>query len=172
MAGTRFPSIKSQTPYVLTLGSHNIHWFTIGPETAATTATTDYAAPLLSAPPALDLLLDGALSESFESRLLPAYLNACRWFGGKTRDIRACRVAERIPVTEDARIILIDLTYFDGGIETYLLPLQIASGTAAAPFARKRLRRLSPGLPPRLPTTRRSSSTPCMTRNSAPRSLN
>ena len=40
-------------------------------------------------------------TESFETRILPGYLNACRWFGGKTRGIRACRIAERIPVGED-----------------------------------------------------------------------
>ena len=34
----------------------------------------------------------------FETRILPAYLNACRWFGGKTRSIRTLRIVERIPV--------------------------------------------------------------------------
>ncbi len=130
-----FPAIKAQVPYVFTLGSHDIYWLALQAGGVAPSAGAEYSIPGLSAPPSLDILLDGALAESFENRILPAYLNACRWFGGKTRGIRACKVAERIPVGEEAgaaQVILIELTYFDGGIETYLLPLQIAAGAAAA----------------------------------------
>ena len=132
----RFPTISPQTAYLLTLGSHDIYWLSLQPQTAEAVASADYNVPVLSAPPSLDILLDGVLSESFETRILPAYLNACRWFGGKTRSIRSLRVAERIPV-DAAQIILIDLTYFDGGQETYLLPLQIATGAAAATMAQQ-----------------------------------
>jgi len=129
-----FPEIKPQTPYVLTLGSHDVYWLALQVEGPAATISADYSVPVLSAPPGLEILLDGLLAESFAARILPDYLNACRWFGGKSRGIRTARVVERIPVgAEDpAQIILIDLTYFDGGIETYLLPLQIAIGPAAA----------------------------------------
>jgi maltose alpha-D-glucosyltransferase/alpha-amylase len=130
----QFPVIKPQTPYVLTLGSYDVYWLSLQMEGPAAAISADYSAPVLSAPPGLEILLDGVLSESFETRILPDYLNACRWFGGKTRGIRTARVVERIPVGADdpAQVILIDLTYFDGGIETYLLPLQIAKGAAAA----------------------------------------
>jgi maltose alpha-D-glucosyltransferase/alpha-amylase len=132
-----FPLIKPQVPYVFTLGSHDILWLALQAEGPIAAATPDYAIPALSAPPSLDILLEGALTESFENRILPAYLNACRWFGGKTRAIRACRVSERIPLGEaGSQVILVDLTYFDGGLETYLLPLQIASGVAAAAIRR------------------------------------
>ncbi|HEX4085022.1 MAG TPA: maltose alpha-D-glucosyltransferase [Chthoniobacteraceae bacterium] len=128
-----FPAIKPQTPYVFTLGSYDTYWLALQPELAKADVSAGYSAPTFSATPGLDILLDGALTDSFESRVLPEYLQACRWFGGKTRGIRTLRVGERIPVgVEKAEIILIDLTYFDGGMETYLLPLQIASGAAAA----------------------------------------
>jgi maltose alpha-D-glucosyltransferase/alpha-amylase len=129
-----FPMIKAQTPYVFTLGSHDVYWLALHAQGVAAQSAPEYTVPALSAPPVMDLLLEGVLTESFENRILPAYLNACRWFGGKTRGIRACRVVERIPLAEagGAHVILIDITYFDGGIETYLLPLQIAAGPAAA----------------------------------------
>jgi maltose alpha-D-glucosyltransferase/alpha-amylase len=133
-----FPVIKPQVPYVFTLGSHDVYWLALQMEGAAATMNADYTVPVLSAPPSLEIMLDGVLTESFETRILPDYLNACRWFGGKTRGIRTARVVERIPVgAEDpAEVILIDLTYFDGGIETYQLPLQIAVGPAAVALQR------------------------------------
>jgi maltose alpha-D-glucosyltransferase/alpha-amylase len=127
----RFPVIKPQAPYGFTLGSYDIYWLALEPESAAAAPGLEYSAPVLSAPPSLDILLNGALTESFENRILPAYLNSCRWFGAKTRGIRACRIGEQIPAGA-AQVILIDLTYFDGGAETYQLPLQIAAGPAAA----------------------------------------
>ena len=129
-----FPVIKPQGAYPFMLGSHDIFWLALETEGTPAALTADYTIPILSAPPRLDLLLDGILTESFETRILPAYLNTCRWFGAKTRGIRTAKIVERIPIGEPdpARIILIDITYFDGAIETYLLPLQIASGQAAA----------------------------------------
>ncbi|MGA3172084.1 MAG: maltose alpha-D-glucosyltransferase [Chthoniobacteraceae bacterium] len=134
----RFPIIKAQAPYVFTLGPHDVYWLALQGAEAAAAASAEYAPPVLNAAPDLDALLDGVLAETFQSRVLPAYLNACRWFGGKTRSIRNARVAERIPIGEKdaAQIVLIDLAYFDGGAETYLLPLQIASGPAAAAIER------------------------------------
>ena len=130
-----FPVIKPQAPYVFTLGPQDIYWLSLEVEDAAAAPGDEYAIPTLSAQPSLEILLDGALADSFANRILPAYLATCRWFGGKTRAIRACRIADQIPVGDGgspARIILAELTYFDGGAETYLLPLQIAAGAAAA----------------------------------------
>ncbi len=130
----RFPVIKPQGPYVFMLGPYDVYWMALQPEDAATTASAEYTAPVLAAPADFDALLDGALTDVFAGGILPAYLNACRWFGGKTRSIRNTRVAERIPVggKDPAQVILVELTYFDGSVETYLLPLQIAAGKAAA----------------------------------------
>jgi maltose alpha-D-glucosyltransferase/alpha-amylase len=130
-----FPVVKAQAPYVFTLGSHDIYWLSLELEEAAAAVGGEYTVPTLSAPPGLEILLDGVLAESFATRILPAYLRTCRWFGGKTRGVRLSRIADRIPVGDGegaAQVVLIELTYFDGGVETYLLPLQIAAGKAAA----------------------------------------
>jgi len=127
-----FPAIKPQTPCVFTLGPYDVYWLSLQPESETAAAGIHYEVPVLSAPPSLGILLDGVLTESMETRILPAYLQSCRWFGGKTRGIRTCRIAERIPAGDGPEIILIELAYFDGGIETYLLPLQIATGAAGA----------------------------------------
>jgi maltose alpha-D-glucosyltransferase/alpha-amylase len=131
-----FPAIKEQTPCLFTLGPHDIHWLELNEKATATVPTAEYTVPVLSAQPLLELLLDGALTESFQAAILPAYLNSVRWFAGKTRAIRACRIAECIPLGEGSQIVLIDVTYFDGGLETYLLPLQIATGETAAAIRR------------------------------------
>ena len=125
-----FPLIKAQVPYVFTLGPQDVYWLAIQTEEAAV-PSAEYTVPVLSATPSLDILLDGVLTESLETRILPAYLNACRWFGGKTRGIRLCRIADRIPFGDGPQLVLIDVTYFDGGVETYALPLHIATGAAA-----------------------------------------
>ena len=129
-----FPVIKPQAPYVFTLGSQDIYWFALQPVSNAVPGAAEYVPPLMVEFAGLEGLLDGVFTESFQNRILPAYLNTCRWFGGKARGIRVCRIAERFALGDAApvQVLLIDVTYFDGGIETYLLPLQSATGQAAA----------------------------------------
>ena len=65
---------------------------------------------------------------------LPAYLPSQRWFGAKARAIAGATALDRgaLPGTEGV-LALFEVTYADGGRETYLVP--VAPGGADAAFA-------------------------------------
>ncbi len=61
-----------------------------------------------------------------EEELLPQYLPCCRWFGAKARAVKTCRLLSLLPISEadDAvRLACIEVGYFSGDAESYLLPL-------------------------------------------------
>jgi len=58
--------------------------------------------------------------------LLPGYLAAQRWFGGKARQIRAAEITDIVPLNKirfEAFVLLVRLEYTTGPGETYVLPL-------------------------------------------------
>jgi maltose alpha-D-glucosyltransferase/alpha-amylase len=86
-------------------------------------------------------------------QLLPSYLHRQRWFGAKTRTITTVRVLDSAPfprniakakgsqAPEPAKpavggantaLVFLELTYDDSTIDTYQLPLAIATGETAA----------------------------------------
>lgn len=77
-------------------------------------------------------LFEGTGVEDLEEAL-PALLRTRRWFGGKARKISAVQIVDSILIPSDstARLLLIRMTYTDGGTETYTLPLAAAFGEEA-----------------------------------------
>ncbi|MDQ5825199.1 MAG: putative maltokinase [Chloroflexota bacterium] len=64
-------------------------------------------------------------------KLLPDYLMTVRWFGGKARQIQRVELTSTIPLPcEQLKpyIATIDVSYEDGGSQTYVLPLDFAQG--------------------------------------------
>ena len=129
----RFPPIKD-APYLLTLGQHGHFWLQLESPSAAAQL------PEARHSPGLPGRLTEAELFGFEGRkilereLLPDYLANARWFRGKARPQRAIELREAIPLAGgDAKVHLVffDVTYVEGSPETYVLPLQIASGEAA-----------------------------------------
>jgi maltose alpha-D-glucosyltransferase/alpha-amylase len=126
----KFPEIKEQ-PYVVTLAPHDHYWFALNPELAATGEAKELAAPLFEGSATWDTLLEGDL---LEQRILPDYIARCRWFGSKARAIRSVEISEKIAFAagpDAAQLLLLNLRYADGGVETYLLPLQISTAENA-----------------------------------------
>lgn len=98
-------------------------------------------APVLDLPPAWDALF-GAGRAAVEAAL-PGFLAPRRWFAAKARRLRSARIADAVPWPLEpaggaaggeleARIALVDVAFADGGAETYVLPLALASGGEAA----------------------------------------
>lgn len=86
-------------------------------------------------------ILAGEGGAQLENHLLPAFLKARRWFGGKARRFRTLEIIETIPLGEMdslVQILLIQITYAEGNPEVYVLPLAYAeeseSGRIAAEF--------------------------------------
>ena len=85
------------------------------------------------APPALDLF-DDPLRSRLERDALAPYLRRQRWFGGKARGFASARFVDWAPLPAEphaAWLAVAEVTYHDGGVERYQLPL-VAMGAAAA----------------------------------------
>lgn len=62
-------------------------------------------------------------------QLLPAFLTAARWFGGKAKTIRSTRLADVLQDQHrDGTMVLglIEVSYHEGGADTYTLPMTAA----------------------------------------------
>ncbi len=132
-----FPAIK-KTPYPLTIGPHGHFWFALQSASEKRTSKKR-TTPVLEGEPSLRALLADGQRARIEREVLPDYLPGCRWFGAKARPVREIRIVEQIAVAEGeeaAQLWLVQVDYIDGGPETYLLPVQIAHGTAAHNLAR------------------------------------
>ena len=87
-------------------------------------------------------ILNAGIFEPGESRrvleeeILPGYIARCRWFGGKARGPQKFTVLDALEMA-GARLLFVRVDYAEGAPETYLAPLQIATGIGAERIARR-----------------------------------
>jgi maltose alpha-D-glucosyltransferase/alpha-amylase len=138
-----FPEVTTQ-PYSVTLAPYSFLWLELQPaapkpepptiEPAETSAGIDNSALALltkSATPSITELIQGAGLELVE-RLLPNYLTQQRWFGGKSRAIRSAKLKSQTGIADSQYVLTaIEVTYEDDTVESYQLPLAVASSAAA-----------------------------------------
>jgi len=73
--------------------------------------------------------------DSLTKKILPAYLQGCRWFGGKSRIIQAIRIVNDFAVSlgpSVIRLVCLEVRYSGGISSTYLLPLAFLPKDKAA----------------------------------------
>ena len=135
---TRFPPI-GELPYLLTLGPHGFYWFSLGFETerpveryAGDAPEGGRALPVLRVASSWTELLAQQARRDLETAL-PRILAGRRWFGGKSREVREVRVldAPEVPGAGGARLVLVDVEYFEEEAETYVVPLAYRGGEEA-----------------------------------------
>jgi maltose alpha-D-glucosyltransferase/alpha-amylase len=136
---TRFPPI-GELPYLLTLGPHAFYWFVL--EALRPRAEAPATLPLLETDGSWERLADGSAEaeRTVLPRVLPAYLRARRWFGGKARPIRTARVRASLPLAlrgGPVHLALVHVAYAEGDDETYALPLAFARGEDAERLVRE-----------------------------------
>lgn len=137
----RFPVIKEDNPYFLTLGSHGYQWFLLEkahPE-------VDQSQPKLSFTLAnWDNLLSKTSIKTLENRILPRYLQSVGWFIGKDRTVISVEITEHAELEligdRKAYLLLLEVQYESGVAETYQLPVAFVTGDA--------LRKISENCPP------------------------
>src|SRR5712672_3330504 len=120
--------------YVITLGPHAHYWFALHAPPDGRRAPRKRAVPLINAPMELETLLANSQRTAIEGEILPRYLQTCRWFGSKARTFRHLKVVEQPAISADsdsAQLWFVEVSYLDAPTETYVLPVQIASGDAA-----------------------------------------
>jgi maltose alpha-D-glucosyltransferase/alpha-amylase len=135
-SGNEFPRI-TEAPYIVTLTPYAFYWFTL--ERPVEPARQELEHPL-------EVQSDTAWEElpgSAESQLLPAlghFVRRARWFGGKRRNVRELRIADRLVVPTSARplfVLLLEVTYADASRENYLVPIGFADGALQAKITKE-----------------------------------
>ncbi|MEO6786796.1 MAG: putative maltokinase, partial [Chthoniobacteraceae bacterium] len=133
---TPFPPI-GDTPYFLTLGPHSFQWFSLS-------AVADHVGISCATVPGSSSVLrlkgdwESVFGEHQRSKieaLLPTFLCARRWFGGKARIQRSITIADTISIRTDAGtavLMLVQIEYLDADAEIYALPVAFATGAEAA----------------------------------------
>jgi len=119
-----FPLI-GELPYFITLGPHAFYWFSLEKPRVALLVRPEESAvePALAGHGDWSTLV--AAGGDIEN-VLPRFMSARRWFAGKSRQIRAARVTESIPLTYDGRtsfLLIVQVEYLDGSPEEYFLPV-------------------------------------------------
>jgi maltose alpha-D-glucosyltransferase/alpha-amylase len=132
----KFPNVKADGIYSLTVGPHGHYWLLIEPAPAAETqaASLERILPKLKGvAKTADLLSENARAQ-LQTSILPAYLPICRWFRSKARTIQRVEVRRALLVDENpdsARLLWVDVHFSEGLPETYLLPAVCAESEAA-----------------------------------------
>ena len=125
---SRFPAIRGEYPYVMTLGGfEHLIFFMIKEEEEL---------DMIGAREIPTINLEEDWMRSIESKkriiekkVLPGYLQTCRWFGGKAKVLHKVEIINTIPLTEkgsESIVMILRITYADGTFERYLLPLSFA----------------------------------------------
>lgn len=117
----------TEEPYQFTLGPYGYYWFLMEQSEEVDDIPKDRVIPELESTIEWDAFFEHYTAKrNFEKKILPNYLRAMRWFGGKSKKIVSCEVS-RFPVIEvnniKSYLLTIDLRYTDGLPETYFLPV-------------------------------------------------
>ena len=130
---TRFRPVGSE-PYYLTLGPYSFYWFSLEPQQAGIVSTESGAAPL-------EIAVNGNWENALEGRArailergLPAYLTRHPRSLGRDRNIESARTIDSIRIVQRNRVVhllVVEIEYAEGSLETHALPLAFADSEAA-----------------------------------------
>ncbi|RVU00688.1 maltose alpha-D-glucosyltransferase [Mucilaginibacter limnophilus] len=131
LSRNRFPAIKEDAPYFITLGAYGSQAFVL--EKVHPEMENDQRLQVINVERWKDLLNREVL-EVLENEVLPNYMMRLRWFGGKGRGMETVRIVDsaNIPFSENsAYILLMEVTYRDGLPDLYQLTVAFAKGQFA-----------------------------------------
>ncbi|HUG09054.1 MAG TPA: maltose alpha-D-glucosyltransferase [Acidimicrobiia bacterium] len=127
-----FPVI-GESPYTITVGTHDIYWFSLQPDTE----DVPDGRPRIA-------LRGGELSGVWRARAqlqraLVSDIARRRWFRSKAATIRESEVVDLVEMPASAaRIAFVRLEYIDADPEIYVMPLAVAAGPEAERLAAER----------------------------------
>ena len=125
----RFPKVRTDVPYTLTIGPHGHYWLLLEPaKTGVGADGVKREVPVLQGVEAYADLLSNRVRTQLQNAVLPGYLPTCRWYRSKARTVLRMEVRRIVPVSEAAdasRLLWVDVAFTEGLPETYVLPLQI-----------------------------------------------
>ncbi|GHA31874.1 trehalose synthase [Salinimicrobium marinum] len=118
----KFPKV-TEDPYLFTMAPHGYYWFVLEKEKGEEEGKT-YSQTLKIEK--WSQLFGNKMKTRLESKILPNYMNTCRWFGGKSRVIQNITIKNTIDIPVEnlhATLMLVEVNYNDGLPEVYQLPL-------------------------------------------------
>ena len=127
----KFPMVKTDTPYFMTLGGHDCQWFIM--EQSHVLLNEKQILPLLELN-AWDEIFRKDVIAKLEARIFPAYMMQLRWFGGKGRVIENMEIVHHAEIElpeYTAIFFLIQVSYQSGLPDIYQLPVSFAQQALA-----------------------------------------
>lgn len=118
----KFPRISDE-PYLFTMAPYGYFWFILEKEEDYTEEGGKLSELKVDS---WEEVLKGKNLKNLENKVLPPYLNTCRWFGGKAKVVQSMNVTHvhQMPVDEvSANLVTIEVVYTEGLPELYQLPL-------------------------------------------------
>lgn len=125
----KFPEIKDEQ-YLLTFSPHSHYWLQLEKEEEE--AESDGELPEIRVKEDWQELIStnsrSKVRSEFERKVLSAYLNNVRWFGGKAKNLQGVSIIERIhlPDASEAVILFLRIKYAGESPEIYVLPVSYA----------------------------------------------
>ncbi|MEP6735713.1 MAG: maltose alpha-D-glucosyltransferase [Chryseolinea sp.] len=127
----KFPLIKAENHYFLSLSSYDCQWFLLKKKMDIHESGSQLTELVISDWP--NLVRKDTL-EIIEEIVLPGYVPARRWFGGKSRSMETIKVVRHadIPMNSLSVVLLfIEICYLEGLPEFYQIPIAFADETEA-----------------------------------------
>lgn len=127
----KFPSVKEDTAYFMTMSGHDCEWFLLQPVHPEVHADEGLPVVVLQA---WEGLVEKEGRYIMENMVLPQYLMRMRWFGGKSRVFESINIVRHVPVPMEqgsVMLLFIEVTYQSGLPEIYQLPVAFARDTLA-----------------------------------------
>ena len=125
----RFPRIRSKTPYLMTLGGFEHLIFALVREEEEFQMTEKGDIPEIWVKDRWTDIFDDN-SRTLKRRVLPQYLQKCRWYGGKSKLLHKVKIIDRIIMSQDEKrwdMLLMEVIYSDAKYDRYLMPVTLTS---------------------------------------------
>ena len=122
----KFPIVKGDTPYFITLGGHDCQWFIM--EQSQTLLSEKQILPHFELR-SWEQIVQKEVVSILETKIFPAYMMQLRWFGGKGRVIENMEIINYAALElkhHSAIFFLIQVTYQSGLPDIYQLPVSFA----------------------------------------------
>ncbi len=124
-----FPVIQ-KPPYVLTLGPHGYFWFELKKSRDKILLDEPIDFSILVHVNKWDQLFKNKKRDMLETKIFPSYITKRRWFAGNKKGIESVSIQENINISyrgENYNLLLIEVDYFEGLAQFYLLPIAFAA---------------------------------------------
>ena len=127
LGGTNFPVVTEGT-YPLSFGPYGYFVFSLVKMEVSPNVIVRKQIKTVTGQKKVSKLFEGRSKYVFESEVLPDYIRANRWFGGKGRRLEHVKIQSVIPFEQEKQhanhfLVVVEVTYNEGLPENYFLPI-------------------------------------------------